>query len=403
MGEYLIKHETLADMADALREILGTQQNYSADRMAEAIREISSLQDSVPQGVAQEAARVMQSLGEKKGKNCVTFIAMSDMHAYGPGELTDAGISDLYRSSIQNAGMGAAIIAQEMQPDFLVNLGNLAGSNSETSLRQGLDALVQVRQDLAKAEEIVPYFRVPGNRDTLSFSIGKNGEYLQPNLLAALVGDYDFQDLEDKKVRLIFLNTADNRGHTLTGNTNTERISPEQLQWFAETIDLSGKDAPEEWRILLYAHHPLDWGPIRPAADCLAAYLDGASYEVEHEGTVIQYDFTGKNAARIVAQFHGHTHCFKVDAIRDHRSGEAVPTCVKRIAIPNVSFHRTNELGTLERYGLVYGETQTYEKDSAKPEKSTSFCLVAVDLEAETVYADCFGAGYDREIPWRDA
>ena len=400
MGEYMIRGETLQKTADAIREKLGTDRAIRCSEMPDAIRSIYSLQTTVPEGVRLEAKRVADSMGEKMGADCITFIALADMHQYGPGELGDAGMEAIFRDSIRSAGMGAALLAEEIKPDFAVNLGDLVGGTSGTTLKNGLDGFQQVRQELASLEGKTICIGTPGNHDALNFSINLNGAYLSPAVTAALIGDYGYYDIAEKKVRLIVLNTGDNRDRDLTHNSDCERVSPQQLQWFAQTLDLSGKPDGDQWKILLFAHHPLDWGPVQAAGNCLAAYLAGETYSVVHEDVEISCNFAGKNVARVVAQFHGHTHCFKVDAIHDRRSGQPVPTGVKRIAIPNASFHRTNELGTMERYGLVYGEGTTYSKDSTSPEKSTSFCLVAVDLEAETIYADCFGAGYDRVIPW---
>jgi hypothetical protein len=400
MGEYLIRGETLQETAEALREKLGSDRPIRASEMPDAIRSIFTLEHSVPLGVKQEAQRLALGFTEKMQGRGITFLAMADMHQYGTGELGDGGLEELYRNSIRYAGMGAALVAEEIQPDFMVNLGDLIGGTSGTTLKNGLDGIVQVRQDLSCLEGKTLQFGTPGNHDALNFSVSLNGEYLSPGVTGALIGDYTYRDFADRKVRVILLSTADNRGRSLSHNSDCERISPQQLQWFAQTLDLSDKPDGDQWKILLFAHHPLDWGPVQAAGNCLAAYLAGETYSVVHEDVEISCNFAGKNVARVVAQFHGHTHCFKVDAIHDRRSGQPVPTGVKRIAIPNASFHRTNELGTMERYGLVYGEGTTYQKDSALPEKSTSFCLVGVDLENGVIYADCFGAGYDRVISW---
>ena len=97
----------------------------------------------------------------------------------------------------------------------------------------------------------------------------------------------------------------------------------------------------------------------------------------------ISKDFTGKNLATVVANFHGHLHSLYVTDI----SG----TTVKRIAIPNACFGRNNEYGT---------EATTYNKVDNGTGKNTAFNVVSIDLTKKIIYADCFGAGYDRVVSY---
>lgn len=401
MAEYLIQGGTLTSIADAIREKLGTETEMLPDSMPSYIRGISAAapgDTDIPADIRAEAIRVVGNMEPKIAANAVTFVAMADMHQPGDGDIANETVAEAYRSSNRCAGQGAKLIAQQMELDFFANLGDFAFGSSATTVAGGTQAILDTRIYTAEATEGLVSFRTPGNHDPLTYSCGLNGQYLSPEVLTGLIGSYGYRDLEAKKVRVICLNTADNAGTAVTGSGGTERISGAQLQWFAEALDLSGKADAAQWKILLLSHHPLDWGAVRVAGNCLAAYLEGSTFSVTHEGKAVYYDFAGKNSAGVIAQFHGHTHCFKVDDIHDFRTGSGVPTGVKRVAIPNACFYRNNEYGTTENYGLVFGEDTTYGKSDNGTGKNTAFCLVSIDLDGGVIYADCFGAGYDRVI-----
>ena len=401
MADYLIHGGTLTGIAEAIREKLGTETAMSPESMPAYIRGITlSAPDAedIPEDIYAEAVRVAGNMEPKIGANAVTFLAMADMHRPGDGELANETVAETYRESNRSAGQGAKLIAQRIGLDFFANLGDFAFGSSATTVAAGTQAILDARLDTAGVMEGMVCFCTPGNHDPLTYSCGMNGQYLSPEVLTGLIGNYGYLDLEEKKVRVICLNTADNAGITVKENSGTERISGAQLQWFAESLDLSGKADAAQWKILLLSHHPLDWGAIQVAGNCLAAYLEGGTYAVTHEGTAVYYDFAGKNSAGVIAQFHGHTHCFKVDYIHDFRSGSPVATTVQRLAIPNACYYRNNEYGTTQTYGLVFGEDTTYGKSNNGTGKNTAFCLVSIDLDENMIYADCFGAGYDRTV-----
>ena len=75
-------------------------------------------------------------------------------------------------------------------------------------------------------------------------------------------------------------------------------------------------------------------------------------------------------------------------------------TGIQRIASPNGCFYRSNEYGengTTEYNGMEFGETTTYDK-TAGTAQDTAFCVVTIDLDESMVYADHYGAGYDRAV-----
>ena len=141
-----------------------------------------------------------------------------------------------------------------------------------------------------------------------------------------------------------------------------------------------------------------------PAANCLQAYINGEVFSITHDGMDIEYDFSGRNRATIIAQFHGHVHNYKVDYIHYRSSeGEILQTTVKRIAIPNTNFYRNNEYGSdsgTEYYGIEFGETVTYNKEYENA-KDTAFSAITIDKSSKKIYVYNYGAGKDRVVDYK--
>ena len=360
----------------------------------------------IPSDIVNEAERVVSSIESKMGSNSLTFIAMSDAHEPGSGETPYNETEAKYiRQGNLNAGQAAKLISQKIPLDFFAHLGDMAWGAGTTSVSDGVESIRKVREHIAEVVLNNESFITPGNHDSLSYGSTNAGEFLNYDMLTALTGTYRYKDFEQKKVRVICLNTADNSVNA----TTHECISGQQLQWFCESLDLSAKSDADKWGIVILSHHPLDWAAIKPAGNVVAAYVAGGSFSATHEGVTVSYNFSGKNKAKIIAQFHGHTHNFKVDYIHDLRTGTAVPTTVKRLAIPNSCYGRPNTYGDnegTEYNGIEFGEVDAngngifYRKSAPGTGKNTAFCVVSIDLDEKVIYADCFGAGYDRVVSY---
>lgn len=372
--------DKLTAIADAIREKMNTSASFTLNAMPGLIRSIqtgSTSTTGVPDDIVTEAKRVATGILSKKTGNSITFIAISDMHEMGDSDHSDASIIKRYRKANLNAGQGARVIAEKINPDFFANLGDLSWCSKTTTTHDLGQSLVNARGYTAGIEPLTECFFIPGNHD-----VGYNTGYFDENLVVGMIGNYRYKDFTAKKVRVICLNTADNTD----GIDSCERISGEQLQWFTNALDLSAKSDAAKWSIIILSHHPLDYGSIKPTANCLAAYVNGTNYSATHDGMTISKDFTGKNLATVVANFHGHLHSLFVTDI----SG----TTVKRIAIPNACFGRNNEYGT---------EATTYNKVDNGTGKNTAFNVISIDLTQKIIYADCFGAGYDRILSYGTA
>lgn len=409
MAKRFIEDDTLTAIADAIREKNGSTAAMYPKSMPSYIRSIQTAESATdytdyPDYVVTEGKRVASSMLSKRGANSITAIFISDSHDLGDSDSTDSTI-ELTRFSNKCAGQGARVIADNIDVDFVAHLGDFcygAKTGKMSDFVQGIANAKGYLHDVAKDHET---FYTPGNHDTATYGYEQNGDYLSQGALDALIGTYRYVDFTAKKVRVICLNTAEVDGLTVSGATGTHRMTGAQLQWFADSLDLSGKSDAASWGIVIMSHAPLDWDAnILPAANCLQAYLTGASFSVTHNGVAVSKNFSGKNAAKVICQFHGHVHGFRVDNIHYGTSGSLTASTVKRIAIPNSYMYRNNEYGengALDSNNLEFGETTTYAK-TAGTAKNTAFCLVSIDLDNEVIYADCYGAGYDRVISYAE-
>ena len=389
---YIIKKKTLTDIADSVRRKKGVTTNFFPENIPSQIDSIqtnTSDATGIPSYVVTEGKRVASGMISKRGANSLTFIAMSDMHEMGDTDHTDATVIEKFRRANRNAGQGAKVVADNINIDFFASLGDMARGSRTSTITDFVQSIVNARTYIYDVTKDVESFITLGNHDTGTYGFAQNGEYLSQGVCDGLFGTYRYVDFTAKKVRVICLNTAEVEGLVVSGDSGTERMTGTQLQWFANSLDLSNKSDAAEWGIVILSHHPLDWYNIAPANNCLKAYLNGTTYSATHEGVAVSKAFSGKNDTKIIANIHGHTHCFNVSDL----SG----TTVKRIAIPNACFDRTNEYG--EEGNLTYGDATSYEKTDGTA-KNTAFCLVSIDLDNEVIYADCYGAGIDRVISY---
>jgi len=372
----------------------------------------------IPDYVVSEAERVAKKVYSRQNSNTFSFLVITDAHYLESNED--------YRTAILHAGQGMNLVRKGVHIDFGAVLGdNGAGiftgdTANRTTIAAGINEERQFNKCIDESLRGIPNFRVPGNHDSLVGNYTLNGnDYLDSDDLFPFFGAYNtgaafqsgerdrgycYRDFEDINLRVIALNTSDIKDFTKPVSTaNHFYVSAVQGQWFAEALDLSAKSNASEWSILLLSHTPMDW-----AASCnflcqiLKAYKDGTSVSISRDGKTVSYDYSGKNSAKIIGNIHGHNHCFKVDNLRLYSgSGSKTnPIPVYRMCIPNACFGRTNERGengTLDLWDIEYGDEISYEKTAGTAE-DTAFCVVTVDLAKQMIYADCYGAGYDREL-----
>ena len=318
----------------------------------------------VPAYVSDEAERLAKVVQSRQNGNTITFLACSDLH-YS----STVSTAVQQEESLTHCGQAMELIRKTVHVDFAAMLGDLVWDGAET-VDRALGAMRFVNRCVYPGFLGIPGFRARGNHDCLySDATGLTDSQIFANVGAFNAGavfdennrqgGYCYRDFEDRKLRVICLNTSENdRGNFA--------VSEAQNAWLQGALNVG-----EGWKIILLSHHPLDWA--------------GSNTNVMQ---------TVKAASNILCAFHGHLHNFKVDGLTG--------TAWNRIAIPNACFGRENEYGqngrTENDEGIEFGETTTYAKTAASGQ-DTSFCVVTLDLGAKLAYVDHYGAGYDRVVP----
>ena len=344
---------------------------------------------ATPQYVIDESESVLAKAFAHKGLGrTIRFIAVSDSH----NDATKAS-HDYTRVSNMHCGQAVKYIAERIPLDFVASLGDMtwAGVVHTTAQYQTdwlKDDIQEMNLFLKDGFSGVPNIRVVGNHDQCATTdsggtvsrLQNSGAYQYFGRYNAGVSDglsnYGYYDLDNVKVRIIYLNTSD--AVNVSSQGTYFGITAAQKNWLCETlIDLNTKTDAASWKILLMSHAPLDM-ISGLAADILIPYTNGGTYG--------SYTFTN-HSAKIVGNCHGHTHCYNVGYISDK---------IRRFTIPNSNFYDNNHYKNNASYA-AWAEETTYPK-TQNSRTDTSFSLVTIDLDSLTCYVDNYGAGYDREF-----
>lgn len=402
-------NKKMTNIADAIRSKTGNISKLSLDEMETEIKSIDATvfsHSKIPYFVKTEISEIISKIKEKQNDKTITFLAVSDAHHLATNENIVNGNT--------HAGMALKSIAYSLNLDFACCLGDLSWGGNTTTIEEGKKEIETVNKYISEAFDGLVQFRTVGNHDALCYSYTQNGEILSNEYLFSMFGKYNegavygsetsgycYRDFDEKKIRVICLNTSE---LTVGSNASPGRITVEQQEWFANVLkDIGSKIDASEWGVIILSHHPLDWGSVAYASNILKSYIDGTSIMLN--GTT--YDFAESNNATIIAQIHGHLHNFKVDKL--HSMNTSTWTVegqypVKRVAIPNMCFSRTNEYGQNsgnDSNGIEFGTTEVYNK-TANTAEDTSFCVCVVNPLTSMIYAFCYGAGVDREIYYGD-
>ena len=376
MAVYSVNSESLASVADEIRLKTGLSDALSLEQMALDVAASPGPLGDVPDYVVTEAERVAAAVKALQNENTLTFIAFSDTHMGN-------GSADV---SVTHAMQAAQIIAGRAGVDFVAHLGDHVTGAASDSLTTHLDNLTRA----LRAEAIVsPALRLVGNHDANAYNAAS---YLSAEDTDRYIGRYArgvvkpssepergyfHMDITAKKTRVICLNTGDLKGIAQSNASDGHYISAAQLSWLASVLNMSGKDG---WRVIVLSHHPVHWyGSMTNVLTMLDAYVAGSSGSATVAGTTVSYNFSGKNAAELVATFHGHTH--------NLIHGKAGTAEIIRMGTPNGCYSRSNEYGSSsynEDFRSKYGETTTHSK-TANSAKDTAFCVYTIDFEKAVV------------------
>ena len=401
MAKKLYEEESVKAIANSIRAKNGSTATYKISEMAEAVSGIPSkdniIHADIPDYVKMEALEVAKKVQAVRTSESIVFIAASDAHQL------DASANIV--TGNKHAGMALKTLAYILPGiDFCCYLGDYTWGSNTTTLAEIKRHLIGINNDIDEAFLGIPQFRTVGNHDAGAYAIAQNGNTMPDTALYQVIGKYCdgatfgsrkagycYRDFENKKLRVICLNTSE----SLTANTaSTGNVSAAQAAWFAETLKAVGSKTG--WRVLTLSHHPLDWSVVSVCSNIVRAYIDGSSITVG--GKTV--NFANANSAQFLCAFHGHTHCFKSAKLNSISGGTATEFNAWRMAIPNMCSSRNNEYGqngNTEYYGIEFGEDKTYNK-TANSANDTAFVVNVCNPSQQKVYSFCYGAGYDREI-----
>lgn len=345
----------------------------------------------IPSYVREEAMAVAEKVRAVQNSNTITCITMSDAHHYGSQNdsyASQANVSNLH------AMQGAKILAYALNVDFMAYCGDYTAGTSTSTVEQIKEHIKSIQDWIDEDFKGIPVFQTIGNHDTGEYSTLLDSSYIMDEIMKAdgavygseSIGKPYYVDIASKKLRVISINSVQTEMKDHTSDTLTA-----QATWFANALyDVGNKS---DWKIIVISHYPLDMGGTKEIGNVLYSYKTG--------GTANGVNFSGRNLARFLCQFHGHTHCFKVAKLNRIviSNGAWTPTefdC-KRVAIPNMSYYRSNSYKDLEVYGVRFGEDTTYDK-TANTGKDTAFTVNVIDTVNLVIHSFCYGAGIDRVI-----
>ena len=419
MANYIASDTDLTAVANAIRTKGGTSAELEfPNGFVSAVQAITTGdaidQSDIPAYVKAEALDVAARVKAHLKSDSIVFIAGSDSHQSTTAHVEDGNL---------HGGMAMKALSYLLPLAFAAYLGDYTAGSSTTTLAEGRAHFAEINADIDEAFRGLPQFRTTGNHDPLGYSYAANGnqslglaemyQYIgkynaeSGDTMGSTVSGYCYRDFPAKSLRVICLNTAeaDDSGRNPPHGT-AEWMTTAQKCWFADTLI----STPQDYGIIILAHHPLDWGRILiQASHILRAYVEELAPAQQNPidfGSGVTYDFTGKNKSAWVLMFHGHVHSFTVDDLHcvSDITGSTTATAydVKRIACPNMCYGRNNEYGHntgAEYYDIEFGTASTYDK-TADSGKDTAWNVFVVNPSEEKVYAINYGAGIDREVYW---
>ena len=364
---------------------------------------------TIPEYVRTEAETVARIVNQHQSSDSIVFPFLSDAHC---GYYTDTG-----NAAATLAGQLLNQISKRTPYDFIVHGGDFSTGAWNTTKLDSFEHIEDYTELMSEANKGVLSLWCAGNHDDAAYQ-ATAGRVSQKELFG-LVGrknringascpngcNYGYLDLENRKLRVIYLDTDDKRnwGTVLISSSssvpeylNAQNVGGDQLRWLANTgLDFTDKANPAEWSIVVVSHAALNINGTTTdavsgtvyahntenAAKIINAYRTGKSGSITHNGVTINYNFTTvESKATVICAVHGHNHKF---------SSETLTGGILSIGCPNVMNGR-------ER---ASDDGNTYTK-TAGTANGTSFCILTIDRENHKIYADCVGVGYDREFAY---
>lgn len=365
-----------------------------------------------PNYVTPEVMDMVQRVRAVRKSGSIVFVALSDSH-YCAEQSEIQNAVETNASTVQ-ANQAAKVLSYLVQPDFVAHLGDVSCGHSTTTpdmLKEQIEGFIGYFRE---AKSDLPVFICIGNHDTgiyyhdaqdnglvhtltgdyLYNAFTKHSESEDTVTGGEEYGGYCYRDFADKKLRVIMLNTSEK----LVAVQSDSATYGAQRVWLANALlDLNTKDDAVAWSFIILSHYPADYGSTMPLSELLKAYVSGGSITItdSSDGTNTTVNFSGKNGAKMVAQFHGHVHNFLASKLYSYATGSGVQYDAWRMCIPNGQFNRENYYG--EVGGINFAEAETYRK-IANTADGTSFVVNVINPDEQMIYSFCYGAGYDRAI-----
>ena len=408
MSEYLTNGAALTHTADRIRAKTGetAQIVWDAEKgfgnAVDAISGSEKIQHAdIPDYVKTAALAVAEKVKAVLKSDSIVFLAVSDFHH--AGEQTDSWQTNINAGNL-HACMALKALAYVLpEIDFACMLGDITFGSKTTTEAILKSQIAEINSWLDEAYKGIPQFRTVGNHDTGEYStlVGADylysviGKYCEGAVYGSTEYGYCYRDFADKKLRVICLNTCE--GETTGGGSASYVCSPAQRLWFAQTLhDVGSKSDAASWSVLVLAHYPLDYGGTYPMSNIVKAYVEGGS--TTENGTVV--NFNGHNAAKFVANVHGHNHCFQFGKLHSVANGQGTEFDAWRMCTPNACFYRNNS-GVTTIYGISFGDPAPYDK-TAGTGKDTAFNINVLNPSEQVIYSFCYGAGIDRTIGYAE-
>ena len=441
--------EKLSNIANAIRSKTGKTDALTLEQMVIEIEQIQTGGKGTEQvvlpldyedyirteasRVANEVRRVLNSPDNKNHKFMVS-ICTSDTHyplegseppsntPLYEGEMYITTPGDATDKSVEHLTMAIKALAYQIPVDFIAHLGDVAHSGLDKTTEEN-SALIISR--LREGAAGIPLFVAIGNHDAEELG----ATFLYSNFTSLsdsdnttfgdqTYGGYCYRDFEDKKTRVYLLNA----GEGIIKDKSDYGATTAQQNWIAQTLwemkDKRGTDL-SQWKIIVLSHYPLDYGDFINAGKIFSAYHEGDSISIGGQG----YNYSGRNDAKILVQYHGHIHNFLVGKLHKALGTGGVGQVnrdypeefdVWRFATPNGQYRRDNYYcakkandGTASVDGYMWGikffegDFSQSGYDAIRPKKpntkdDTSFVVNVADLTANAIYSFCYGAGRDR-------
>ncbi|MGG5344020.1 hypothetical protein IGI58_003623 [Enterococcus sp. AZ020] len=222
---------------------------------------------------------------------------MADVAIYN-GDNADCYIKDKEQSEIQQRKFGIKALRTAKIPTF-VNLGN--HDNGSPPFKRDIGKVMP--GDIITNEEFKDFYETK----TKLFDEVRNGDSL-----------YFYKDFEDKKIRVIGLNTNDNNQSVLNsdgtykyGSHDHFAMQQEQLKWLAN----EALKVPNDYHVIVFGHCPLHetiFDNRECAVKILEAFKLGTTVPIKSVYPDHLVDFTasfvGQGPGNLIGYICGHWH-----------------------------------------------------------------------------------------------